>query len=114
MLTPVNNDFGAIQVQALQLYRSGAVIAGTPPGAATSQSIDLAMLAFLCDGIHHSKQNPNNCGVLVCAIAEHVLHGIPMNFSQEDIPRMRNYIANTLIKEGQLGNPKQPQAKLKD
>jgi hypothetical protein len=30
MFTPVNNDFGAIQVQALQLYRSGAVIAGTP------------------------------------------------------------------------------------
>jgi hypothetical protein len=87
---------------------SGAVIAGTP-GAAT----DLAMLAFLCDGIHHSKQNPNNCGVLVSSIAEHVLHGIPMNLSQEDIPRMRNYISLTLIKEGQLGNPKQPQARLK-
>ena len=48
------------------------------------------------------QQNGNDCGVFVCAFAEHILLNKPMEFSQEDIYRARAHIAFTLISQGQV------------
>ena len=47
------------------------------------------------------QDNGYDCGVFVCALAEHILFDMPLKFSQKDIPRARQHIAFTLIQQGQ-------------
>jgi sentrin-specific protease 1 len=52
------------------------------------------------------QANSWDCGVFVCAAVEHILAGKPLTYTQTDIPRLRNYIANTLISVGRSSDKK--------
>ena len=65
--------------------------------------------------LHSTKEEPKqrngyDCGMFVCATVEHILERRPLDFTQADMPRFRNHIAFTFIREGQLENQKRPAA----
>ena len=53
------------------------------------------------------QNNSDDCGVFVSATVEHILAGKPLTYTQQDIPRLRQHIAYTIIHEGISGSMKQ-------
>ena len=53
------------------------------------------------------QNNHDDCGVFVSAAVEHILAGKPLTYTQQDIPRLRQHIVYTIIREGISGSMKQ-------